>query len=48
MLLGEAEHFSACSERIYGFRFAILGSEPHGWGVARGQYTRVARYSNSL
>ena len=33
MLLGKAEQFSACSERIYGFRFAILGSEPRGGGV---------------
>ena len=33
MLVGEAEHFLGGSERICGFRFAILGSEPRGPGV---------------
>ena len=33
MLVGEVGHFWAGSERFYGFRFAILGSEPRGCGV---------------
>ena len=33
LLVGKAEQFSACSERICGFRVTILGSEPRGPGV---------------
>ena len=33
LLVGKAEQFLGGSERIYGFRFAILGSEPRGPGV---------------
>ena len=33
LLVGKAEQLLGGSERIYGFRFAILGSKPRGGGV---------------
>ena len=51
MLVGEVGHFWAGSGRIYGDRFAILGSEPRGWGVgdnARVWPDMVTHYKSRL